>query len=361
MAKVRAVFRCSECGATAPKWVGRCPGCEEWNTLVEELDVPAGRSVAERLGPRDVPVPISEVDVARVVGRGPPASPSSTACSAAASCPARSPCVGGEPGIGKSTLLLQAVGLDRRRRRQGALRLGRGVQAAGAAAGRAPRHPAPAACGWRRRPRCPTSSTSSTRSSPTVVVVDSIQTVHDPDIGSAPGSVSQVRECAARLVTAAKSRGIAVILVGHVTKEGGLAGPRVLEHVVDTVLAFEGDRHHALRLLRAVKHRFGATDELGLFEMTEAGMIGGARPQQAVPRRPPQGRVRLGGRAHHGGPPAAAGRAPGPRHPQPPGLAPPLGPGPRLRPARRCCWRCWASGPASPSPRPTSTPWPSAG
>ena len=108
----------------------------------------------------------------------------------------------------------------------------------------------------------------------TTVVVDSIQTVMDPDLGSAPGSIVQVRECAHRLVREAKERGIAVVLVGHVTKDGGLAGPRVLEHVVDTVLSFEGERHHALRLLRAAKHRFGSTSELGLFEMTEGGLVG---------------------------------------------------------------------------------------
>jgi DNA repair protein RadA/Sms len=109
---------------------------------------------------------------------------------------------------------------------------------------------------------------------PDVLVVDSIQTVFDPDLGSAPGSVAQVRECAHRLVREAKERGMTTILVGHVTKEGGLAGPRVLEHLVDTVLSFEGERHHALRLLRAAKHRFGSTNELGLFEMTEAGLQG---------------------------------------------------------------------------------------
>src|SRR5439155_15196476 len=109
---------------------------------------------------------------------------------------------------------------------------------------------------------------------PDVLVVDSIQTVHDPDLGSAPGSVAQVRECAHQLVQVAKTRPMATVLVGHVTKEGSLAGPRVLEHVVDTVLSFEGERHHALRLLRAMKHRFGSTHELGLFEMGEAGLTG---------------------------------------------------------------------------------------
>jgi DNA repair protein RadA/Sms len=115
---------------------------------------------------------------------------------------------------------------------------------------------------------------------PDVLVIDSIQTVHDPELGSAPGTVAQVRECAHRLVREAKERGMATVLVGHVTKEGGLAGPRVLEHVVDTVLSFEGERHHALRLLRAVKHRFGSTSELGLFEMTEAGLSGVPDPSK---------------------------------------------------------------------------------
>jgi DNA repair protein RadA/Sms len=250
MAKVRAVFRCSECGATAPKWVGRCPGCEEWNTLVEELDVPAGQSVAERLGPRDVPVPISEVDVNEWSARATGISELDRVLGGGL-VPGSVTLVGGEPGIGKSTLLLQAVASiaadgakvlyvsaeeSKQQVRLRAERLGT------------------------LRPSLWLASETSLphildfidEIEPTVVVVDSIQTVHHPEIGSAPGSVSQVRECAARLVTAAKSRGIAVILVGHVTKEGGLAGPRVLEHVVDTVLAFEGDRHHALRLLRAV-------------------------------------------------------------------------------------------------------------
>lgn len=278
MAKVRAVFRCSECGATAPKWVGRCPGCEEWNTLVEELDVPMGQSVAERLGPRDTPTPISEVDVHEWSARATGISELDRVLGGGL-VPGSVTLVGGEPGIGKSTLLLQAVASiaadgakvlyvsaeeSKQQVRLRAERLGT------------------------LRPSLWLASETSLphilefidEIEPTVVVVDSIQTVHHPDIGSASGSVSQVRECAARLVTAAKSRGIAVILVGHVTKDGGLAGPRVLEHVVDTVLAFEGDRHHALRLLRAVKHRFGATDQLGLFEMTEGGMIGVPDPSR---------------------------------------------------------------------------------
>ncbi len=278
MAKVRAVFRCSECGTSAPKWVGRCPGCEEWNTLVEELEIPASASAAERLGPRDHPVPISEVDVDEWQARATGISELDRVLSGGL-VPGSVTLVGGEPGIGKSTLLLQAVASiaadgakvlyvsaeeSKQQVRIRAERLGS------------------------LRPSLWLASETSLphvidfieEVEPTVVVIDSIQTMHHPDIGSASGSVSQVRECAARLVQVAKSRDLAVILVGHVTKEGGLAGPRVLEHVVDTVLAFEGDRHHALRLLRAVKHRFGATDQLGLFEMTERGLIGVPDPSR---------------------------------------------------------------------------------
>ena len=279
MAKVRSVFRCTECGTSAPKWVGRCPGCEEWNTLVEELDVvAAGPSASLLLGPRDEPTPISDVDVAdwqaratgideldRVLGGG--------------LVPGSVTLIGGEPGIGKSTLLLQAMSSiaadgvrvlyisaeeSKQQVRLRAERLGTLQPTLWLAS----------------ETSLPHILDDIDEIAPTVVIVDSIQAVHHPDISSAPGSVSQVRECAARLVAVAKSRDLAIVLVGHVTKEGGLAGPRVLEHVVDTVLAFEGDRHHALRLLRAAKHRFGATDQLGLFEMTEDGLIGVPDPSR---------------------------------------------------------------------------------
>ena len=279
MAKVRAVFRCTECGTAVPKWAGRCPGCEEWNTLIEELDTigPSGaRNPA--LGPRDEPTRISEVDVAewqarptgigeldRVLGGG--------------LVPGSVTLIGGEPGIGKSTLLLQAM----------ASIAGEGTTVLYVSAEESKQQVRLRAerLGSLRPTLWLASETSLPHIledideiNPTVVIVDSIQSVHHPDISSAPGSVSQVRECAARLVAAAKSRDLAIVLVGHVTKEGGLAGPRVLEHVVDTVLAFEGDRHHALRLLRAAKHRFGATDQLGLFEMTEEGLIGVPDPSR---------------------------------------------------------------------------------
>ena len=278
MAKVRAVFRCTDCGTAAPKWVGRCPGCGEWNTLVEELDEPAAVDGARHLGQRDVPVPIDEVDahewsprstgigeLDRVLGGG--------------LVPGSVTLIGGEPGIGKSTLLLQAVASLASRdecvlyvsaeesKQQVRLRAER-LDALQPALYLASETAVPHIL----------ASVDEVR--PSVLVVDSIQTVHTPEVGSAAGSVEQVRESAARLVAAAKERAMAVVLVGHVTKEGGLAGPRVLEHIVDTVLAFEGDRHHALRLLRAVKHRFGATDQLGLFEMTQSGLVGVPDPSR---------------------------------------------------------------------------------
>jgi DNA repair protein RadA/Sms len=275
MPRLRTVYRCQECGTASPKWVGRCPGCGEWSSLVEEVEEarPAPPSAGHRLsaaGEADRPVSIAAVDagewdhrptgvaeVDRVLGGG--------------LVPGSVTLLGGEPGIGKSTLLLQ-------------------VLAAVAATGQRTLLVSGEESKQQVRLRAerlgaldPTLLLQSETVLPHViaaiddtdadlVVVDSIQTVFDPELGSAPGSVAQVRECAAQLVRLAKQRGTTIVLVGHVTKEGALAGPRVLEHVVDTVLSFEGDRHHALRLLRAVKHRFGSTSELGLFEMVDAGL-----------------------------------------------------------------------------------------
>jgi len=265
MAKARAVFRCTECGGAAPKWVGRCPSCQEWNTLVEELEL--ARPVT---GTVDRPVRIAEVstdewlprptavsEVDRVLGGG--------------LVPGSVTLLGGEPGIGKSTLLLQ-VASAMAASAGGALYVS-AEESKQQVRLRAERLGALAPELWlASETALPHLVAHLDQVNPGLMVVDSIQTVYDPDLGSAPGSVGQVRECAARLVGEAKARGVAVVLVGHVTKDGGLAGPRVLEHVVDTVLAFEGDRHHGLRLLRAVKHRFGSTDQLGLLEMTETGL-----------------------------------------------------------------------------------------
>ena len=267
MTKTRVVHACSECGTPHPKWAGQCSGCGAWNTLVEEVDTPAetgAESVAAaapiQIGDIDTqigrpqPTGISELD--RVLGGG--------------IVPGSVTLLGGEPGIGKSTLLLQLLAwwpattlyvsaeesaqqVRLRAERLGAVRPDLWLVAATSG---------------------PDIVDAIDQVRPALVVIDSIQAVADPVLGSPPGSVVQVRACAHRFVVEAKRRGVPIVIVGHVTKDGGLAGPRVLEHVVDTVLSFEGDRHHALRMLRAAKHRFGPTDELGLFEMAAAGLVG---------------------------------------------------------------------------------------
>ena len=267
MAKIKTRFVCNRCGHTAAKWIGQCPDCNEWNSHDEELadkiaDAPvvvqeAPRPIGEVVidGAAKVSTGASELD--RVLGGG------FVAGSVAL--------LGGEPGIGKSTLLLQACAALARKG-QRCLYVS-AEESSAQVRMRGDRLKAVVDGLW----LVSETSISAILShcdviKPDVVVIDSIQTIFDPELSSAPGSVGQVRHCAHRLVTEAKRRTMTTILVGHVTKEGGLAGPRALEHVVDTVLAFEGDRHHALRLLRAVKHRFGATDELGVFEMTGSGL-----------------------------------------------------------------------------------------
>jgi DNA repair protein RadA/Sms len=272
MARLRTSHRCTECGAASAKWAGRCATCGGWNTLVEEVEVPRPGGPLDGFGRVDRPTPILEVDTSegapratgvaeldRVLGGGLVAGSVTL--------------LGGEPGIGKSTLALQVLG----RRAEGgeAVLYVSAEESKQQVRSRAERLGTLAPRLWLlAETALPAIVAALDEVRPTLVVVDSIQTVVDPELGTAPGSVVQVRECAHRLVREAKERGIAVVLVGHVTKEGSLAGPRVLEHVVDTVLSFEGERHHALRLLRAVKHRFGATHELGLFEMTDEGLVG---------------------------------------------------------------------------------------
>ena len=273
VSKVKTVHRCQECGTATPRWAGRCGTCGTWNSLVEELDVPAGAAGGGWARGR----PERAVPLAEIVADGSAAHPTGVGeldrVLGGGLVPGSVTLLGGEPGIGKSTLVLQllaAVAATGRR----AL-LVSAEESAQQVRLRAERLGATAAGVW---------VVSETELSalgaavddvgPSLLAVDSIQTVFDADVDSAPGSVVQVRHCAHRLVQLARGRELATVLVGHVTKEGTLAGPRVLEHVVDTVLSFEGDRHHALRLLRAVKHRFGATGELGVFEMGEAGLAG---------------------------------------------------------------------------------------
>lgn len=278
MAKSKTIYACTECGAQVPKWVGRCGSCGEWNTLVEEL-VRQGISAKSVLSlAADTPTPMPDIDVAewtpfptgfaeidRVLGGG--------------LVPGSVTLLGGEPGVGKSTLLLQ---LTAERCRSGSRCLYVTAEESKQQVRlRAER------LGLLQPDLWLVSSTSLNEImshidsvKPELLIIDSIQTIFDPDLSSAPGSVGQVRHCAHRLVVEAKTRALATVLVGHVTKDGSLAGPRVLEHVVDTVLEFEGDRHQELRLLRASKHRFGSTNELGLFEMNDGGLRGVPDPSE---------------------------------------------------------------------------------
>ncbi len=269
MAKAKTVHRCESCGAVAARWTGRCPTCGEWNSLVVETVLPPSGGAAPvattalpvaRVDPLPATVfPTGVAELDRVLGGG--------------LVPGSVTLLGGEPGIGKSTLLMQALAALAR----AGLRclLVSGEESAQQVRLRAGRVDAVVDGLWlAAESSLPAIVATIDELRPDVLVVDSIQTTIDPEVGTAPGTVSQVQGCATRLVHEAKTRGLSVILVGHVTKDGGLAGPRQLEHVVDTVLTFEGERHHALRLLRAVKHRFGPTGELGLFEMADAGMVG---------------------------------------------------------------------------------------
>lgn len=266
MAKTRTVFRCMSCGADTPKWVGKCPSCGDWNTLAEEIDTPSSAPLVAPSPPVAItsvgavdglPVASGIGEFDRVLGGG--------------LVPGSVTLIGGEPGIGKSTLVLQLLGS---RAAAGAKVLYvTGEESAHQVRLRAERLDA---LSDRLLLAAETSLPNIVHhleeQRPELCVVDSIQTLYDPQFSSAPGSVTQVRECAHRLVQVAKANGTTLLLVGHVTKDGQLAGPRVLEHVVDTVISFEGDRHHALRVLRAQKHRFGSTEELGLFAMAGDGL-----------------------------------------------------------------------------------------
>ncbi len=268
MTRVKTVHRCQQCGATSPRWAGRCSGCGTWNALIEEAPSER-RSLGGHGGearPIDrcdldgaAPAPTGVPELDRVLGGG--LVPSSVTL------------VGGEPGIGKSTLLLQAVG--RLATAGSRCLLVAAEESAAQVRRRADRLGAVVPELWLISETSLAGVVAAAEEvRPEVLVVDSVQTIWDTDLDSAPGSVGQVRACAHTLAEFARRSGTAVVLVGHVTKDGSLAGPRVLEHLVDTVLSFEGDRHHALRILRAVKHRFGPTGELGLFEMTGEGLAG---------------------------------------------------------------------------------------
>jgi DNA repair protein RadA/Sms len=274
MAKKKTKFMCQSCGYESAKWMGKCPGCGQWNTMVEEVEVAAPKgprgafqhsaTVAQKATPinsietqQEPRVETELGELNRVLGGG--------------IVPGSLVLIGGDPGIGKSTLLLQVSAML-------ANSGSRVLYISGEESIRQTKL---------RAERLDASSSelfiyaetnlelihhTIEEVSPDFVIVDSIQTVHHPEVTSAPGSVTQVRESTAELMRIAKTKNIAIFLVGHVTKEGQIAGPRILEHMVDTVLYFEGERHHTYRILRSVKNRFGSTNEIAIFEMLQSGL-----------------------------------------------------------------------------------------
>jgi DNA repair protein RadA/Sms len=275
-AKAAVQFSCTECGYSAGRWFGKCPGCDAFGTLVEEVPAEVAATAAaarpllrlvdvEVAEAERIPTGVAELD--RVLGGG--------------LVPASLVLVGGEPGVGKSTLLLSALAAMSRDRR--AL-LVTGEESVAQVKLRAQRLGGAEAVEILAETELDVVCATLERERPDVCVIDSVQTVYSSALGSAPGSVAQVREAAGRLLRAAKELGIATILVGHVTKDGAVAGPRVLEHLVDTVLQFEGDRYREHRVLRAVKNRFGSTNELGVFEMTGTGLAGVPDPSEVFGR-----------------------------------------------------------------------------
>jgi DNA repair protein RadA/Sms len=270
LAKQKNIFVCQECGNESPKWIGRCPACNNWNSYVEEIKI-TGKTNARHQSPENKtsrkPKPFSQVEAEeysrqttgigefdRILGGG--------------FVPGSFTLLGGEPGIGKSTLALQ-LALDINKD----ILYVSGEESAGQIKMRADRLEL-------SNPKCLVYNETNldeillhfNKEKPSVLIIDSIQTVYTPLIESAPGSVSQVRECAARLLQAAKDSSVPVLLIGHITKDGSLAGPKVLEHIVDTVIQFEGDQHLNFRILRTLKNRFGAVPELAIFEMKENGL-----------------------------------------------------------------------------------------
>ncbi len=274
----RTTYVCNECGGTSPKWLGRCPHCSAWNTLEEAVAEPAGGAAKHRFQAlaRTAPVAtLAEIDAADVE-RTPTGLDELDRVLGGGVVPGGVVLIGGDPGIGKSTLLLQAV--DALSARLKVLYV-TGEESGAQVALRARRL---GLDGTRVRVlaeiRLERILATVEAEKPAFVVIDSIQTLYSDQLTSAPGSVAQVRECAAQLTRTAKAGGAAMVLVGHVTKEGALAGPRVLEHIVDTVLYFEGDTHSSFRLVRAIKNRFGAVNEIGVFAMTERGLRGVGNP-----------------------------------------------------------------------------------
>uniref|UniRef100_UPI0018EE30ED DNA repair protein RadA n=1 Tax=Xylophilus sp. ASV27 TaxID=2795129 RepID=UPI0018EE30ED len=294
MAKEKTNYVCSECGGTSPRWLGKCPSCGAWNTLVETVAQAAPAPGKNRLGTPAFAALAQTAEVAMLsdieasdFDRTPTGMDELDRVLGGGIVEGGVVLIGGDPGIGKSTLLLQA--LDALSRRPSGAS---GGEPAGLDTLYVTGEESGAQVALRSRRLGLEHSQVQVLAEiqlekilatleqlrPSVAVIDSIQTVYSDQLTSAPGSVAQVRECAAHLTRAAKASGVAIILVGHVTKDGALAGPRVLEHMVDTVLYFEGDTHSSFRLVRAIKNRFGAVNEIGVFAMTERGLKGVTNP-----------------------------------------------------------------------------------
>lgn len=277
MAKVKTVFFCSNCGAESAKWVGKCSSCNEWNTYQEEVIQKGNLAQTSRPAGEHEPVAIQDIAVQserrtvlldsefnRVLGGG--------------LVPGSVTLIGGEPGIGKSTLMLQiALNFS-----TGTVVYITGEESEQQIKMRSERVPGQSECLVYTETATHEAIKRLKKLNPALVIVDSIQTMHSPFIDSTPGSVSQIRESASDFIQYAKTNGIPVILIGHITKEGNLAGPKILEHMVDTVLQFEGDRNHVYRLLRAHKNRFGSTNELGIYEMTGQGLRQVSNPSEIL-------------------------------------------------------------------------------
>ena len=276
MARPAVNYSCTDCGYSAGRWFGKCPGCGEFGTLVEDV---LSASAAAKAPPKPL-LRLVEVE-AEEAARISTGVPELDRVLGGGLVPASLVLVGGEPGVGKSTLLLSALAEISKERR--AL-LVTGEESSAQVKLRAARLGGAEQIEILAETELETVLSTLETERPDVCVIDSVQTLHSPEVGSAPGSVAQVREAAARLLRAAKELGVATILVGHVTKDGSVAGPRVLEHLVDCVLQFEGDRYHAHRVLRATKNRFGSTNELGVFEMTGMGLQGVPDPSEVFGR-----------------------------------------------------------------------------
>lgn len=281
MAKTKSVYVCQSCGNDSPKWIGKCPNCGEWNTYAEEIIAKETRQQVQLSGleiTKTKPVLISEIETAEEV-RIDTRSAELNRVLGGGLVPGSLVLIGGEPGIGKSTLVLQVV-LNLAGRR---ILYVSGEESVKQIKLRAERLNS-------QNPDCYVVSETALEQifvhikniQPDLVVVDSVQTISTETIDSSPGSVSQVRECAAALLRYCKTSAVPVLLIGHINKEGSIAGPKVLEHIVDTVLQFEGDQHYLYRILRSIKNRFGSTAELGIYEMQQSGLREVSNPSELL-------------------------------------------------------------------------------